>query len=526
MTDKNIKVLIVEDEVIIAKDIEFTLKEFGYDVLPIVSESKAALESVKNNKPSVILMDIMIEGKLNGIETAHEIKKIYDAPIIYLTAYSDETTIQKAKMTNPAGYLLKPFVERELYSIIEMALYRHKIENELKENKQWLELILGSIGDAVIAVDTQRHIKFSNLVARKMLSVENSDIKDKAISDVYHRFDMENRSKQEVEKCFENFAVLNKNRHFVIYDKNHREIFIEETIFPLKGDCGDIKGFVVVFRDVSEKNMAYRQLKEKQKELEILNNELKQLNRTLEKKVEDEVSKNRERDHIMIQHSRQAALGEMIGNIAHQWRQPLNALTVILEDLRESYCLGELSESYFDKSIKQASSVIQHMSSTIDDFRNFFRIDKKKSRFGIVDTIQRTLVFMDIAIKDNNIEIEINYDKDVYVLGNQNEFCQAVMNIFNNAVDAFEERNIPKPKIVINLCNNNDLPVLEIRDNAGGIDNSVINNVFEPYFTTKEPGKGTGIGLYITKTIIEESLNAQISAHNVFNGACFKIEFK
>jgi signal transduction histidine kinase len=269
-------------------------------------------------------------------------------------------------------------------------------------------------------------------------------------------------------------------------------------------------------RDITDRKRVEEQLREKTAQLE-------ELNRTLAERVREEVEKNREKDHLLILQSRQAAMGEMIGNIAHQWRQPLTAVSLLIQDLGECYVYGDFSKEYLDTTIRNALNVIQHMSHTIDDFRNFFKREKEKKAFSVGEVVARSLSFIESSLRFNSIAVEIDVDDDLLAFGFPNEFSQAFINIIGNAKDAFRERGISDPLIRIQGCRDGKRTVVTITDNAGGIPEEIIDRIFEPYFTTRQLENGTGLGLYMAKTIVEKNMDGQLTASNVEGGACFRI---
>ena len=231
-----------------------------------------------------------------------------------------------------------------------------------------------------------------------------------------------------------------------------------------------------------------------------------------------------EKDQLLMHQSRQAAMGEMINNIAHQWRQPLNMVALTIQDLMVTYEQGECSYEYVDETVKQIMSQVLHMSQTIDDFRNFLRPDQEIKQFNLREAVKKTLVLVGDSFKSQNIKTDTEAQEDLIVTGYQNEYCQVLLNILNNARDVLTERNIVAPRIEINLFREGYRNVTTISDNAGGIPDAIIDRIFEPYLTTKEADKGTGIGLYMSKTIIEKRMNGKISVRNTDRGAEFRIE--
>jgi len=252
----------------------------------------------------------------------------------------------------------------------------------------------------------------------------------------------------------------------------------------------------------------------------------KQLNESLEYKVEEGIKKHRKQEQLLIQQSKLASMGEMIGNIAHQWRQPLNALSLVIQNIHFSYQMDELDDEFMDKSVAKANLLTNNMSKTIDDFRNFFKPNKSKDVFELNNLIKNSIELVNTAFKHHQIELVINFDnKDIYIEGYPNEFSQALVNILNNAKDVFLEMDINNAKIVINTYVKDSFAVVDIEDNGSGIDKDLIEKVFDPYFTTKEEGQGIGIGLYMTKTIIEKNMNGKLTVqNNKVSGATFTIK--
>ncbi|MFY9080690.1 sensor histidine kinase [Aliarcobacter butzleri] len=254
--------------------------------------------------------------------------------------------------------------------------------------------------------------------------------------------------------------------------------------------------------------------------IEKLISQEKKLNTELEEKVIVETSKQKEQEQLLIQQTRLAAMGEMIGNIAHQWRQPLNALGLILQNFKFSYEIGELDEKMIDKSVKKATMLTENMSKTIDDFRNFFRPNKAKENFKINEGITKAVELIESTFEHNNIKLEKDFvSSEIEFFGFANEFSQVILNLLTNAKDAVLENKIENPLIIIQTKIDDEYIYISIKDNGLGIKDEIINKIFEPYFTTKDEGKGTGIGLYMSKIIIENNMNGKIEVKNEQNGA-------
>ena len=256
--------------------------------------------------------------------------------------------------------------------------------------------------------------------------------------------------------------------------------------------------------------------------LEIKVNELDEFNKTLYKKVEIEVSKQREKENLLIQQSKLAALGEMIGNIAHQWRQPISAVSAIMMNIKWTAISQGVDKKFIDERMIEANEQLKYMSQTIDDFRNFFKPNREKEIFELKENVKKAYKIMHATLENYNINLQVFCKSEIKVYGYANEFSQVVLNLVSNAKDVLIQRKIEKPKIEIHLYHDEKNAYCEIKDNGGGIDSSIIDRIFEPYFTTKE-SNGTGIGLYISKEIIEKHMQGSLMVKNIEKGVCFVI---
>jgi len=287
---------------------------------------------------------------------------------------------------------------------------------------------------------------------------------------------------------------------FVFYQ--HRESIIKS------------KNTLQIFNDTLEKNVA-----NKTKQLNELNQHLEEINRNLELKIEQEVSNNREKDIQLFLQSKKASMGEMVGAIAHQWRQPLNELAIRIQKLKYDYIHENISEEYLDNFIQTNKKTINFMSQTVDGFRNFFRIDKEKTDFPVKATMEEVILMLNAQLEHFSIETRI-IGTDFTHYGFKTEFQQVILNIINNAKDTFVENSTDKPTITFVIRNNHII----ISDNGGGVPLRIEYKIFDPYFTTKEEGKGTGMGLYMSKIIIEDNMKGKLYLENTKSGASFHIE--
>jgi signal transduction histidine kinase len=274
---------------------------------------------------------------------------------------------------------------------------------------------------------------------------------------------------------------------------------------------------VMLGHEVAVRKKTQEALAAKQQQLEELNN-------SLEERVVNSLQELREKDQMLIQQSRQAAMGEMINNIAHQWRQPLNNLGLIIQNIEISFKMGKLTLEEMTVENAKAMDTIMFMSRTIDDFRYFFRNDKQKTIISVVDLLNRTSVLVSDSLRHNNISMNIETQDILTAFGYPSEFSQVILNIMNNAKDVLAERMVAAPSIRVRAFSEEGRTVVTIWDNGGGIDEDILPRIFDPYFSTKEVGKGTGIGLYMSKVIIEQNMGGVLTARNIDGGAEFRIE--
>ena len=251
---------------------------------------------------------------------------------------------------------------------------------------------------------------------------------------------------------------------------------------------------------------------------------LKEFNATLEAQVEAGIEKQRQSEKMLIQQSKMAAMGDMISMIAHQWRQPLNQLSYMMMNIEGAHEHNELSAQYLKDKLAEAEKTLEYMSHTIDDFRNFFRPDKARENVDVAQSVRQTLALLDKSLSAHHIVVESTFECQSELPLYRNELIQVLINILHNAKDALLERKIELPRIEIACYKTGQFVVIRICDNAGGIDDEVLEHIFKPYFSTKEQRQGSGLGLYMSRTIIEEHFNGELTVDNQGEGACFYIK--
>ena len=255
-------ILIVEDESIVARDIQECLLSFGYKVTGVVSSGEEAIKAVTAERPDLVLMDIVLNGNVDGIDAAHEIRTRFGVPVVYLTAYADDKTLERAKVTEPFGYIVKPFDERELHSTVEIALYKAKSEKKLKESEIWFSTTLKSLGDGVIATDPEGEVVFLNHAAEGITGWRQQDAVGRSMHEIFHIINEHTRQRVEnpVAKVLHEGRVVGLANHTILITRQGTEVPIDDSAAPIRDDKGNLLGIVMVFREIIKRKKAEKAL--------------------------------------------------------------------------------------------------------------------------------------------------------------------------------------------------------------------------------------------------------------------------
>ena len=475
----NAQILVVEDEGIIAKDIKNTLSLLGYSVIGIASSGEKAIEKAMETHPDLVLMDIVLEGDMDGVEAAEHIRDRFDIPVVYITAYSDDTTLQRAKITEPYGYILKPFQERELYTTIEMALYKHMIERKLKESEQWLTTTLKSIGDAVIATDTGNLITFMNPVAEFLTGWKQKDAIGKPLKDVFKIIN--EKTGKQVEspaiKVLREGVVVGLANHTVLISKDGTKRPVDDCGAPIKNDKGEIIGVVLVFRDITKR----RQSEEEREKLEAQ----------------------------LLQAKKMEAIGTLAGGIAHDF----NNLLMGIQGQASLMLLDIAPDHPHYKRLKSIENTVQTGAGLSKQLLGFAR----GGRYEVKPTNLNELIKHSsemFARTQKNITINEKYHKDIWTVEvDQGQINQVLLNLYVNAWQAMPEGGsiyIETSNVELEENYSRTFSIkpgnyvkISVTDTGVGIDKAIQPRVFEPFFTTREIGHGTGLGLASAYGIIK-----------------------
>ncbi len=449
----------------------------------------------------------------------HRLKEMYKKRVAYETATSVYETLVINKSGNEvpveinAGLINWKDKQVDLIFIRDIT-FRKAAQKALQESEEKYRTLTNNINIAIYrnSIELKGSFIEVNQAFVKMFGFESrEEIIDLKAIDFYA-----DPEKKEIfnEELFRNNAIQDKE---LLLKRKDGSVFVGKISARLVRDHeGNPKYYDGLIEDITAQ-------KEYERKLTETNEELLNLKQTLEQKVEDAIKEIREKDHMLIKQSRQATMGEMIGNIAHQWRQPLTAIAVLVQGIEEAFKYDELTEEYLEKTIQTTMDQLKYMSRTIDDFRNFFRPNKTKEEFSLNKIINETVKFVKSSFHNNQIELELDLADECRIEGFPNEYMQVVLNILNNAKDAIKKSTVEKPIVRVTLLKQNEKSVLSIFDNADTIPEEILDKIFDPYFTTKSEQQGTGLGLYMAKNIIEKNMGGRLLVRNVNDGVIFEI---
>jgi len=309
-------------------------------------------------------------------------------------------------------------------------------------------------------------------------------------------------------------SLITSHLKKAVAEKNRNDRIFKTSIYMLFLLIG-----LVFFLSIIISLILINNFKELNKTLEVKVNEktkaLRFLNNSLERKIKTEVENSRKKDQIMFQQARLASLGEMLQNIAHQWRQPLGALTMIIQSFQSKFLSGKLTEEFIDSRVEDAGVLAKNMSETLEDFRTFFDPNKSHKSFSIKKVIDKSIDLTKYQLEKEGVDVVFNMSEDIEIYGFENELTHVILNLINNSKDALIEKEKGQKQIRIIVKPTQNSVIINVIDNAGGIKSDIMAKVFDPYFTTKHKSVGTGIGLYMSKQMVEKHMNGKIDCKNI-----------
>ncbi|MCD6287665.1 MAG: PAS domain S-box protein [Candidatus Hydrogenedentes bacterium] len=418
-----------------------------------------------------------------------------------VTAYQKDTEFKTKKLQKNELYILL----LTLITLLLEALFIFRPANrsvniktkELKSQKEYADMITQTNTNAIIAVDHNFDILTFNKSAEEMFGYSAEEMLHTKLTDdkiIPLRFLKQHNSG--LMNFMKSGQLKNVNEVFELEGQKK-----DKTLFPIR----------ISFGSKIEENS----------KIVVANIQ--------------NITKEKEKDSLILQQSRFAAMGEMIGNIAHQWRQPLSSISALATGTRLRYKNNLISDEELEETFVKIKNYTQHLSKTIDDFRDFLNKDQSTEKFNIVEAVDKSISLTEASYKDNKIKLVVHYhNKEMFINGSSSQLSQVFLNILNNAKDILLEKDIDPKVVLIEVLKDGHYAIVNINDNAGGIPDDVAVKVYEPYFTTKHKSQGTGIGLFMSKRIVEQRFNGILENTNrnfevdeeKYYGASFSLKIK
>ncbi|MEH1872809.1 hybrid sensor histidine kinase/response regulator [Nostoc sp.] len=477
------KILVVEDEAIVAKDLQHRLIKLGYTVPAIASSGEEAINKAVEIAPNLVLMDIKLKGSMDGIEAAEEIYKRLDIPVIYLTAYADDNTLKRAKMTEAFAYLIKPFKERELQTNIEITLTKHSLEKQLKVNKKWLDALLKSISDGVIASDMQELVTFMNPVAENLTGWKQEEARGRNSSEIFKIANAETHNSIEspIVKVLQDGIIVSLPAETILITKDGGEIPIDDSAAPIKDDQDNIRGAVLVFRDITERKRAI-EARKKQIEQEQLVVQWEEINQL----------KN-----------------DFLNLVSHELRSPLSNIKIMIQMIQ-----GSPSTEEAKRYLELIEGECDRELGLINDLLDLQRLESSSYEVMTPDSLvlQQWLSWVvepfQIRVQEHQQTLQINLPSNLPPLFSDSISLERILGeLINNAckytpaggeiVLSVHSNSLEAPaKTIITISNSAEISLTELP------------RIFEKFYRVPNADiwnqGGSGLGLSIVQKLVEQ----------------------
>lgn len=468
------KVLIVEDESIVAEGIETSLQDLGYEVVAKASSAKETIERVREHHPDIVLMDIVLKGEMDGIRAAGQIASQFDIPVVFLTAYSDKFTLDRAKLTDPAGYITKPFEDRDLSTAIELAIYKHGQHKIFKENRNWLDTTLKSIGDPVITTDKDCRVTFLNSAAQSLTGWNEEEALGKPVRQIFNIRDPITFAEPDcpVTEVIRTGVSVGLEGKFLLIRKDGSTLPIGDCVSSINDKNGKITGAVLIFQDFTWREKADQRIKRHIVELERSNKEL----------------------------------STFAATAAHDLQEPLRKVIAFGDRLKASMPdLGEQQQDYLER-MRNATRRMQNFTRDLMEYSSCVTPRKKAQSFETVDLghiVAEVLSDLEVRIQQSGARVEV--DKLPIIEADKFRMGQLFLNLIGNALK-FHKKDDTTPVVKINsLCNPDGKWEITVEDNGVGFDETHADRIFKPFerLCGHSEYEGNGIGLAICQQIVE-----------------------
>ena len=452
------KIMVVEDENIVALEIQNILKSLRYDAPIVASSGEEAIRKADETRPDLVLMDIKLEGDVDGIKAAEQIRVLFGIPVVYLTAYADKNTLQRAKITEPYGYILKPLIEkRELHAIIEMSLHKHKMEKALRESEAKYRTLFEGSKDVVFISTPEGKLVDINPAGVELLGASSKE--ELLKTDIARNLQMNPSNWETYRKMIEQQGFV-KEYELALKRKNGRQVIVILTANAVRDDKGTIVAYQGIMRDVTERRQLEQQLFQAQKI---------------------------------------ASLGIMAGGVAHEINNPLNVISGAAQLLEKHYPGNE----FVQKNVKVIRDAVSRAAKVVNNLMDFARLEPNTS-FELLFAnriVEDALSMLEYQLNRQQIRILKNLADDLpFILGNANQLQQVLVNLILNATLAMPKGG----ELSLETKYMNDQVMIKCSDTGEGISAGNLEKIFDPFYTTRAPGQGTGLGLSISYQIIQQ----------------------
>jgi len=500
-TNNTLNMIVVDDSKFMRTQLRILLSKRGFNVYDAI-DGKEALKIMKTHKIDGAIIDLEMP-VMDGNKLLGAIKRDKSnllMPVMVVSGTSDPDKIARVIKNGASDFIKKPYANEELLLKVDKMMQDLKQQRQIKVHEARFAMYNKAINEAAIffKLDKNLRITYANDILCSLICKGVGIAEGTKFEEYIDKINTKEYS--ELENLLKDKKPL--QTLFTFKNQNSNDINMRLTFTPLMNENSEIDEILVIGFDVSL---------------------LQQKEDDLKSRVEYESQKNWEQNKILIQQSKMAAMGEMIGHIGHQWRQPLNSLSIMFQKLNMAYKKDRLSEQLMDSSTEKAMRIISQMSKTIDDFRDFFKSDKEYTLTTISQIMSQVSSVIEPTLLSNSVTLNTHFENDLEFRCLENELSQVLLNIIANAMDAIVSNEIENGEVIVTVEGDNSNIMILIDDNAGGIPENIIERIFEPYFTTKEKSNGTGIGLYMSRTIIQENMNGKLEVQNSLSGASFKI---
>ena len=489
MAPKGIRVLVVEDELITGYHIKTAIEDMGHTVIGLLDSGEKAVRCALEERPDIILMDIVLKGDMDGIEAAERIHRAADIPVVFLTAYSDRATMDRAAASHPYGYIFKPVNERDIYINLEIAYHKHAVDSLLRENESFLLTTLISIGEGIIVADLDGRITLMNPAAESITGWTRDEARGRRLDEVFkiHNEILERIRAGDPSLRYED--IISGSKDFFLTARDGARTPVEFNTASISGEMSRTHGAVIVFRDIRERRNTERELERYREHLEDL---------------------VRERSGELLIAKEQAeaanlAKSEFLANVSHELRTPLSSILGFSKLMKMGYDPHE-----YNRSLDNIISSGQHLLNIINDILDLSKIEAGKmscdsSVIGLGSVLGECVSQLSVQAGNRGISIsyEKRHDEEARVNGDRKRLNQVFINLISNAIKYTGEGG----RILVSSAIEEDRVRIDVADNGIGIAEEYLDRIFDSFVRVESglsrESEGTGLGLAITKKIVE-----------------------